>query len=994
MGLRRSMRQNATRRGAASSPRASTMGTTVMATSVATRGEVHGAFTTAAMGTTTVATSVAARGEVHGAFTTAAMGTTTVATSVATRGEVHGAFTTARVVPSKFTWTKAQASHSHTPRIEQPAPVIQPALVAQPAPTIQPAPVIQLAPAAQPVFMVSQAAQVRPRQSQPSGPIIEAEAFSPHFSADLTFPNSNLALGVNHPFIVQGGAFHPSSSNPNGEQNLSRQVIELTSALAQQTTLVNQLLQRTEMHRAHDEVSRSRTRVDNEPFKQRPGKQPFNPSQVEHSDSAHSRLGPRNSVYSRLSARRSVHSRLGPRASIHSRLGPRFDNQHGQPSRQSIHSRLGSQGVSSTSHRSRQPDKRKETIVQSGSSSTGSLQKNPSPARNLSHPLQPQRRRAEREEEQPRPVEKDQGQPKAPLPQQKQIQEEVERLFNERMRDFRRNEMVDEALRRDMTNMSRSPFADEIEQAEPPRKFSMPHFTSFKGDGDPERHLKHYRNAMVLYRNNDALMCKIFATTLQGEAQDWFHTLPARSIQNFDDLSLVFTKEYSSYRSIKKKSDHLFNVKKNPKESLRDYVKRFKAEKAKIVGCDNSIASAAFQKGLPADHPLFGEMIMKEDLTLADSFALAEKHALWDEARQAEKAPEQPRKELATAQKKDEKQPNKGRQEFKRRDRPTTKEGPMTNNYSKFSIPIHQILRDVKNEPWFKLPRQSKGDTSKLDHTKYCAFHRGPGHTTNDCYTWKNYLEKLVKEGKVDRYLDKPAEQPKRNADGDEEPPTKTIRINGIFAESEHLGATNNSKKRKIQQALLISQVHAVDTQPGPIIGFTDQDAEGVDFPHDDALVVSVQLAHAIVDRMMVDNGSAVNLLQLSVIQKMGLESTIIRRAEVLTGFNGHTSTAIGHIILDVKTPPVVSKQTFTIVSDPSPYNGILGRPWLIKLDAVTSVKYQKIRFRIPGGGVGEIKSDQASSRRCTVQMLKETKKKTFTPVKVTEVQKGKEIAK
>nr|XP_028959317.1 uncharacterized protein LOC114825127 [Malus domestica] len=164
----------------------------------------------------------------------------------------------------------------------------------------------------------------------------------------------------------------------------------------------------------------------------------------------------------------------------------------------------------------------------------------------------------------------------------------------------------------------------------------------------------------------------------------------------------------------------------------------------------------------------------------------------------------------------------------------------MTNNYSKFSIPIHQILRDVKNDPWFKLPKQSKGDTSKLDHTKYCAFHRGPGHTTNDCYTWKNYLEKLVKEGKVDRYLDKPAEQQKRNADGDEEPPTKTIRINGIFAESEHLGATNNSKKRKIQQALLISQVHAVDTQPGPIIGFTEQDAEGVDFPHDDALVVSV----------------------------------------------------------------------------------------------------------------------------------------------------------
>ncbi|KAM1295346.1 hypothetical protein ACFX2H_015163 [Malus domestica] len=128
-------------------------------------------------------------------------------------------------------------------------------------------------------------------------------------------------------------------------------------------------------------------------------------------------------------------------------------------------------------------------------------------------------------------------------------------------------------------------------------------------------------------------MYKIFATTLQGETQDWFYTMPPQSIQNFYELSLVFTKEYSSYRSIKKKSDHLFDVKKNPKESLRNYVRRFKVEKAKIVGCNNTIARAAFQKELPADHPLFGKLIMKENLTLADSFALAEKHALWDEVR-------------------------------------------------------------------------------------------------------------------------------------------------------------------------------------------------------------------------------------------------------------------------------------------------------------------------------------------------------------------------
>lgn len=55
-------------------------------------------------------------------------------------------------------------------------------------------------------------------------------------------------------------------------------------------------------------------------------------------------------------------------------------------------------------------------------------------------------------------------------------------------------------------------------------------------------------------------------------------------------------------------------------------MKRFKAEKAKIVSYNDSIASAAFQKGLLADHLLFRELIMKENLTLADSFILVQKY--------------------------------------------------------------------------------------------------------------------------------------------------------------------------------------------------------------------------------------------------------------------------------------------------------------------------------------------------------------------------------
>ncbi|KAM1145026.1 hypothetical protein ACFX2B_033357 [Malus domestica] len=117
---------------------------------------------------------------------------------------------------------------------------------------------------------------------------------------------------------------------------------------------------------------------------------------------------------------------------------------------------------------------------------------------------------------------------------------------------------------------------------------------------------------MILYRNNDAFMCKIFATTLQGEAQDWFHTLPPQSIWHFNKLSFVFTKEHSSNRSIKMTSDHLFNIVKDPREIIRDYVKRFKVDKAKTVSCNEDIAMAAFRNRLPTKHPLFEKLIMEE----------------------------------------------------------------------------------------------------------------------------------------------------------------------------------------------------------------------------------------------------------------------------------------------------------------------------------------------------------------------------------------------
>ncbi|RVW59842.1 hypothetical protein CK203_098467 [Vitis vinifera] len=54
----------------------------------------------------------------------------------------------------------------------------------------------------------------------------------------------------------------------------------------------------------------------------------------------------------------------------------------------------------------------------------------------------------------------------------------------------------------------------------------------------------HYRQLMTLDIGNDALLCKVFPASLQGQALSWFHRLPPNFVGNFRDLSEAFVGQY------------------------------------------------------------------------------------------------------------------------------------------------------------------------------------------------------------------------------------------------------------------------------------------------------------------------------------------------------------------------------------------------------------------------------------------------------------------
>ncbi|XP_057950900.1 uncharacterized protein LOC131145724 [Malania oleifera] len=161
----------------------------------------------------------------------------------------------------------------------------------------------------------------------------------------------------------------------------------------------------------------------------------------------------------------------------------------------------------------------------------------------------------------------------------------------------------------------------------------------------------------------------------------------------------------------------------------------------------------------------------------------------------------------------------------------------------------------------------------------------------------------------------------------------------------------------------------------GDAITFDSGDEEGVQQPHDDALVLSLLVANYMVRRVLVDNGSSANIMFWSVLVEMKIGKERLKPVSTpLVGFGGDTVHPLGTITLPVTigtTPQQVTTLTeFLVVDRPSVYNVILGRPFLNTVRAVTSTYHLKVKFPTPQG-IGYAKGDQAAARSCYVMALK-----------------------
>ena len=152
-------------------------------------------------------------------------------------------------------------------------------------------------------------------------------------------------------------------------------------------------------------------------------------------------------------------------------------------------------------------------------------------------------------------------------------------------------------------------------------------------------------------------------------------------------------------------------------------------------------------------------------------------------------------------------------------------------------------------------------------------------------------------------------------------------------------------------------------------ITFTEEDARKVFHPHDDALIVTLEIAGYSTRRVLIDNGSSADIIYLTAFQQMKIGKDQLRPIETpLVGFVGTSVYPLEVTSLQITAGTYLKQATrkvdFLVVDYPSAYNVIIGHPTLNRLRAVTSTYHLLVRFPAENG-IGEIRGDQAMAREC-----------------------------
>ncbi|XP_057444398.1 uncharacterized protein LOC130736603 [Lotus japonicus] len=519
------------------------------------------------------------------------------------------------------------------------------------------------------------------------------------------------------------------------------------------------------------------------------------------------------------------------------------------------------------------------------------------------------------------------------------------------------------------------PFSAAVREVTVPDGMTHLALEAHGGKTDPKDHLLHFNARMEINAVSDAVKCRIFPSTLRGEAMDWFVALPQGSLAKFRDFSSKFLDHFSA-RAI----EDLFDMRQRERETLEQYTKRYSSASIRFEELEPCMCVCAFKGGLS-----WGKFKRELSRELATSMievrARAQDYIL-EEGIEAHKRKQERAASVELARERIQEEKANRERRSKKVDRPVKKgKGEQLSRRSRRRIEANRRMR-LKGHTGKELAKSlleaGVKDVSKegkcntklgrevRNRLKWCEYHNLEGHNTTDCFTLKGQIKRLIKARQPWVAKRKEAEEVESGKD------EGTVETTNVIIVGGHGGDGSTSiRGEKITGETPPMEVYLAwfeDNHSDIIV--SSADFEGVETHTDDPLVVMVRIRGFNMSRVLLDQGSSADIIYGNAFEQLGLGGR--RPKAIHMEFGGILRKASSSARLRGTGHGFWSRRGFQTPEDKvaAGYNVIIGRNTLNRLRAVISLAHLVMKYPLPCGRVGRITIDQGGVKKCRDRSL------------------------
>ena len=126
----------------------------------------------------------------------------------------------------------------------------------------------------------------------------------------------------------------------------------------------------------------------------------------------------------------------------------------------------------------------------------------------------------------------------------------------------------------------------------------------YNGCTDPVEHMSQFKEKMTVHSQDEALLCRVFPSSLGPMPMRWFDGLRMNYISSFKKLTQSFYSRFITCSRVPQPLDSLLSMSMREGESMKAYAERYWEMFNEIDSDFDKVAIRTFKVGLPSEHGL------------------------------------------------------------------------------------------------------------------------------------------------------------------------------------------------------------------------------------------------------------------------------------------------------------------------------------------------------------------------------------------------------